>query len=233
MPLSKIGGYRTMIKMFPFITATWNPLGGECLHNCTYCWAKKLAQNYNMKKYTGTPTLSSKEMARSFKETDFVFVCDMTDLFGDWVPTLLIQQVLLKLQLGVMANSQTQYILLTKNPQRYLEFKIPDNCIVGATIECDMAFKVNGEAPTPYSRLDAMKHLKHPRKMVSIEPIMNYTETFLYKLLAIKPEFVAVGYDNYNNNLPEPHLAKTMGLIMCLEQEGIKVYRKTLREKKQ
>jgi hypothetical protein len=41
---------------------------------------------------------------------------------------------------------------------------------------------------------------------------------------------MAVGYDNYNNRLPEPTLSKTMQLIDCLEKTGITVYRKTLRE---
>jgi protein gp37 len=216
--------------MFPFITATWNPLKGACQHNCSYCWAKKLIKNYNMKKYTGTPTLSEKEMARTFKETDFVFVCDMTDLFGEWVPDILIQQVLLKLQLGVIANSQTQYLLLTKNPKRYLDFKIPNNCVCGATIECDMNFKVNGDAPEPFSRIEAMQKVKH-RKMVSIEPIMAFTDSFPYSVVSMKPDFVAVGYDNYNHGLAEPDLTQTQDLISVLEEWQIKVYRKTLRER--
>jgi len=48
----------------------------------------------------------------------------------------------------------------------------------------------------------------------------------------IQPEFVAVGYDNYNNHLPEPPLEITENLIHGLEAYEIKVYRKTLREAK-
>jgi protein gp37 len=215
-----------MAKMFEFITKVWNPLGGECLHNCSYGWCKKLIKQYGMQKYTGKARLFDKELLKSFSKDDFVFVCDMCDLFGEWVPSDLIRTIV------SFANaSPAQFLFLTKNPKRYKEFAFAFNCVLGATIECDMNFKVNSEAPTPYSRLDEMKHLKHSRKMVSVEPIMNYTEDFLYELLDIKPEFIAVGYDNYNNGLPEPYLAKTMGLIMCLENNGIKVYRKTLREK--
>lgn len=212
--------------MFPFISATWNPLGGECLHQCSYCWAKTLIKKYNFKKYVCAPAIVEQELKRVFKHNDFVFTCDMTDLFGEWVPKVFIQRILDR-----MLTSQATYLLLTKNPARYLEFDLPKNSVAGATIECDMNFKVNGNAPTPCSRLEAMRKLKHPRKMVSIEPIMNYSTEFLPMLLDVKPEFIAVGYDNYNNNLPEPYLAKTMGLIQALEQEGVKVYRKTLREK--
>jgi protein gp37 len=176
-----------------------------------------------MKKYTGKPTLYTKELTKVFQHTDFVFTCDMTDLFGHWVPKENIQRILDR-----MLTSQATYLLLTKNPARYLEFDLPKNCVAGATIESNLDHELTG--PPVATRICAMMELKHPRKMVSIEPIMTYTEAFLYELLAIKPEFVAVGYDNYNNGLPEPHLAKTMGLIMCLENNGIRVYRKTLRE---
>lgn len=52
-----------MSKMFPFITATLNPIGGECQHKCIYCWATKLADKYDNTriKYTGAPKFYEKE----------------------------------------------------------------------------------------------------------------------------------------------------------------------------
>jgi protein gp37 len=215
-----------MSKMFPFITKTWNPLGGECQHNCSYCWAKKLTKQYGMKKYVGYPTINTKELHRVFEPNDFVFVCDMCDLFGDWVPTEYIQRIMD--QIGFL--SQGQFLLLTKNPGRYLKFDLPDNVVAGATIECDIMFKVKSEAPVPFLRIGDMRKVK-AKKMVSIEPIMEFTESFPYSIASIKPDFVAVGYDNYHNNLPEPPLGKTMDLIAVLKDRGITVYEKTLREK--
>lgn len=212
-------------KMFPFITQTFNPLGGACNHGCTYCWAKKLAKTYSMQKYTGAPTLRTNDIYRTFKSTDFVFTCDMTDLFGDWVPSEMIQAVL-----DIIAKSPAKFLLLTKNPARYLEFDLPKNSVAGATIECDMNFKVNGDAPAPFSRIEAMRKVKHT-KMVSVEPVMAFTDSFPYSLVSMKPEFVAVGYDNYSNGLPEPSLGKVQDLIAVLKEWHIKVYEKTLREK--
>ena len=214
-----------MSKMFPFITKTWNPLGGECLHKCSYCWASKMANRYNMKKYTGKPTLIESEMAKTFKQEDFVFVCDMTDLFGEWVRTGQLMDIL-----GFIRDSPARFLLLTKNPSRYLGFEIPVNCVAGATIECDMNFQVNGDAPSPFSRIEAMRKVK-AEKMVSVEPIMKFTDRFPYEVVSIAPKFVAVGYDNYHNGLPEPSLSETEGLISVCEDFGIQVYRKTLREK--
>jgi hypothetical protein len=45
----------------------------------------------------------------------------------------------------------------------------------------------------------------------------------------IVPWGVAVGFDNYRCELPEPTLVKTEQLITSLENEGIRVFRKTIR----
>jgi hypothetical protein len=212
-----------MSRMFPFITATWNPLGGECLHNCKYCWAKQLSKRYGHTKYQGPPKLYEKELSRVFQHQDFVFVCDMCDLFGAWVPKEMIQRVLDR-----MLTSQATFLLLTKNPVRYLEFDLPKNCVAGATIETDYPLTVSS-APTPMDRLAAMRQLKH-RKMLSIEPIMIHSESFKYMVAGCGPEFIAIGYDNYKNNLEEPMLGHVEDLIELIESFGIKVYKKTMRE---
>lgn len=213
-----------MTKMFPFITKTWNPLGGECQHSCSYCWAKQLTKRYGLQKYTGKPTLTEKELARVFQHEDFVFVCDMADLFGDWVPKEYIQRILDR-----MLTSQATYLLLTKNPKRYHEFNLPKNCVAGATIETDIDYDT-GSAPCRLERIKFMQTLDHPRKMISIEPIMMLGWDFTDYIIEIHPEFVAVGYDNYHNNLVEPDLATTKEMMTEFKEAGIKVYEKTLRE---
>jgi DNA repair photolyase len=223
-------------KMFPFITQTWNPLGGECLHKCVYCWATALKERYpNLKaKYGGTARIIDKEFKRiaNFKATDFIFVCDMTDLFGYWVPNELIQQILIAIK-----DSPAQFLLLTKNPKRYndlisIGIHIPLNCILGATIESD----INHLLTVPVSnRLESLANLSdmgYP-VMISIEPIMKFDYTnFGTWLRYIMPKFVAVGYDNYNHGLPEPSLEETLRLIALMQAAGIVVYKKTLREAK-
>jgi hypothetical protein len=77
-----------------------------------------------------------------------------------------------------------------------------------------------------------MSLLNHPRKFVSIEPVMDFDLTgFVSELKAIKPEMVAVGYNNYPEKcfLPEPELEKTQALIDRL-RPFTKVITKTLRE---
>lgn len=215
-------------RMFPFITESkFNPLGGDCHHNCYggNCWAKLLIKRNKMKKYAGEPRIYEKELHRKFGKDDFVFVCDMCDLFGNWVPKEMIQRIL-----DYIEGSPATFLLLTKNPMRYMEFKLPLNAVAGATIETDYETMLAG-APQRWERASAMGRLNH-RKMISIEPIMDFGPLFASVIALIKPEFVAVGYDNYGCGMREPTLAQTEQLIGELEGEGIKVYRKTLREPK-
>ena len=206
--------------MFSFITKTWNPIGGECQIKCSYCWARKLIKRLKVQKYVGKARLFPKELTKKFSENDFVFVSDMRDMFEPNVPSMLIQQVL-----DYIKNSPATFLLLTKNPRRYLEFKIPQNCVVGATIETDLGFRED--------RFISMMQIRHPRKMVAIEPIMKFSPNFIRRLVPMQLEFVAVGYDNYACGFDEPKLAITEILISGLEVYGIRVYRKTLRESAQ
>ena len=207
-----------MNRMFSFITKTWNPVGGECQIKCEYCWTRKLIAKFKMEKYVGEARIFPSELKRSFLESDFVFVSDMRDLFEPNVPSKMIHQVL-----DYIEKSPATFLLLTKNPRRYLEFKIPKNCVCGATIETDLGHRDD--------RFISMRQLDFPRKMVAIEPIMEFTPSFQEQLFSLHPEFVAVGYDNYGNGLEEPELEDTMALIHGFENRGVKVFRKTLRER--
>ena len=209
-----------MSRMFSFITKTWNPVGGECQIKCSYCWARKLIKTYGMKKYVGEARLFPSELRRVFHEEDYVFVSDMRDLFEPFVPSIIIQKVL-----DFIEKSPATFLLLTKCPGRYGEFnKLPSNCIAGATIETDLDGRDD--------RFISMRQLRHPRKMVAIEPIMAFTQEFQEQLLNIYPSFVAIGYDNYNSGLDEPELEDVLALIHDFENRGIKVYKKTLRERR-
>lgn len=212
--------------MFEFITKTSNPLGGCCEYSCYGggCWAQRMIKHYGLAKYRGSAVLDVKVLEQSFGVEDYVFLCDMNDLFGSWVPSDIIRRVL-----SAIRKSKAQFLLLTKNPRRYLDFQIPANCVCGATVESDVNWKVSG-APAPLSRLSDLELLKS-KKMISIEPIQEFNlEVFVAKILKAHPEFIAIGLDNYGCQLPEPSLEKTLELIKRLEGAGIKVYRKTIRK---
>ncbi len=218
--------------MFDMINATWNPVVG-CLHWCSYCWARRLAETKlkNVERYRDgfKPKLVEKELNRRFHKK-YVFAVDMGDLFGDWVPSEWILKVI-----EAIKNSPSSYFLfLTKNPKRYMEFLdfYPENVVLGSTIETNRDYSVS-KAPPTFERYKYMVDLPVEKKLVSIEPIMDFdSETFVQWIRDINPVMVHIGYDNYHNNLAEPSLAKVKELIQQLSAfTNVKLL--TLRESNQ
>lgn len=206
-----------MTKMFSCVTGTWNALGGRCPHDCVYCWSmgeKGLVERFNMKKYRGEIRLFEREFKRKFKDGEFIFVQDMSDLFADEVPAEYIIRVLRHIEKFPKAT----FLLLTKNPKRYYTLDIPKNCICGATIESDIDHKVSN-VMSPVERGFGLWVKQHPRKMISIEPIMEFNfNRFVALIKTVSPEFVYVGFDNYDNNLPEPSIEKVDILVRRLSK---------------
>ena len=221
-------------KMFSIVTKTWNPVSG-CSHFCSYCWARRLAttklRNSNRYRNGFKPRINPEEFKVKFREGDFVFVSDMGDLFGDFIP----QSWILRVIDHVKHFPETFFLFLTKNPSRYESFLdvMPENAILGATIETnrDSLYVEKGisAAPLPTIRYEAMKNLEWDKKFISIEPILDFDlEVFSEWISEISPFMVYVGYDNYDNRLPEPPLKKTLMLLVDLSKMTF-VVRKTIR----
>jgi protein gp37 len=204
--------------MFDILTANWNPVKG-CLHECTYCWAKtyadRLRQEGNPKYADGfKPSLCEKELTKKFYK-QFVFAVGMGDLFGDWVPVEWIEKVIEAIKLSPTSH----FLFLTKNPKRYFEFyrMFPENIVLGVTIESNRSYPEFSKAPS-YANRTLLIDVPWKHKLVSIEPILDFDDEILVPAIeAMKPTIVYIGYDNHNNNLPEPTVKKTKNLIEDLE----------------
>ncbi|RLG44408.1 MAG: hypothetical protein DRN78_00210 [Thermoproteota archaeon] len=222
-----------MTRMFSIVRETWNPVSG-CPHQCKYCFARRLAETRlrNTRRYRDgfITRLNEEEFRKRFKG-GVVFVSDMGDLFAHTVKDEWISRVIDH----ISRFPDTFFLFLTKNPSRYREFlpKFPSNAILGATIETDDDTLYRREnisnAPLPSLRYEAMRELRWPKKFVSVEPILDFhLDTFTEWIRDIDPFMVYVGYDNYNNKLPEPPLAKTRKLIDRLAEFTF-VAKKTMR----
>ena len=198
-------------NMYPFVSHTWNPIKGRCLHNCPYCYVKSSrAKRY----YQGDPYLSEKELKVNLGENNYIFVGSMTDMWGDWIPSAWITHILEHCQ----KYPKNKYLFQSKNPFRFLEdavtFEI--NAVWGTTIESDKQVDIN----VVHNRAWCLASMpSFYQRMVSIEPIMDFNvNSFVSMLKWIKPSFIVIGADSKGHNLPEPPAEKIRQLITELEK---------------
>ena len=94
---------------------TWNPVTG-CLHGCEYCYAKRMYHQYN-RSFEPMFNPSKLDEPAKTKKPQRIFVVDMGDLFGEWVPDEWIEEVFKACE----EAPQHKYLFLTKNPDRYCD----------------------------------------------------------------------------------------------------------------
>jgi len=221
--------------MFPFITKTVNPLGGDC-YQCKYCYIhgiKGMKRRFVRlrDKYSGDFKLYDQVLDKRYGENDFIFFCDCIDYLHPKVPTSWIRAIFEWIE----RSPKTKFLSLTKNPDRYFDFQheLPTNMILGCTIESDIPYPELSKAPIQDSRINIMESIANSvnlfqyERLISIEPILKFNtgyRSFYNKLSFTIPDIIVIGYDNHNCKLPEPSLAETKSLINLLEQ--LKYYHK-------
>ena len=111
--------------------------------------------------YGFDPTLYPHRLREPFKvkKPAKIFVVDAGDLFGDWVPRVWIENVLVV----VSQNPQHTFQFLTKNPKRMLEFEFPENAWVGTSVNTSRDRNI----------AETVKKVTAPINWLSIEPLMG------------------------------------------------------------
>jgi DNA repair photolyase len=183
--------------MYPWVTHTWNPIKG-CKHACCYCYVKELETRYQ---YDASPRFVEGELKTNLGKGKVIFVGSASDMWGEWVDSLNIEQVLERCR-----RFDNEYVFQSKNPARFLEFvgHFPKKSILGTTIETDRYIEQVSESPDIPCRVEAMKRLGG-NKFVSIEPILKFDlERLVRMIFQIQPSFVTIGADSKNHYLLEP-----------------------------
>ena len=206
-------------NMYPFISKTWNPLKGMCLHKCPYCY---VPHSRVAKLYTGAPRLDERSLNQNLGTGGFVFVSNMNDLFGKWVASEWIEAIL-----GRCGNYDNWYLFQSKNPKRFLDVAVylPPKTILATTLEC---INPNDDKKlrrmTDFSKISCHLPAIH---MVTIEPIMDFDVTLMIVALTVmNPHVVTIGADSKGHNLPEPSAEKVLQLIEWIQSQGIKIVSK-------
>jgi hypothetical protein len=124
------------------------------------------------------------------------------------------------------------FLIQSKNPSIFSHYQFPRNVLLGTTIETNRDDLYGGisKAPLPSRRFEAMLRLQHSRKIVTIEPVLDFDVEIMVKWVReIGPEVCYVGYDSKKNYLPEPELRKVEAIMKKLK-ETTNVRAKTIRK---
>jgi len=203
--------------MYPFVTHTWNTVKGKCHHGCSYCYMKRWGEQKPVR-------FDEKELKTNLEEGSFIFVGSSCDMWAEKIPSIWIKKTLFH----CLVFPRIKYLFQTKNPSRFWEFSLnmPDECILGTTIESNRWYDKMGKSPHPAIRFEKMATLSESGipVMVTIEPIMDFD---VYELsdwiIYIQPEWVNIGADTQKSNLSEPSADKIYKLIEILRNDGLEV----------
>jgi len=189
--------------MYDWVTHTWNPIRGECPHRCTYCYMKG--------KPVGELRLDDEALNDNLGSGRTIFVGSSVDMWHFDVPYAWIDKVLDRCWL----SAENLFLFQTKNPARYQYMPIPENATLGVTLETNRATDEFSRAPAPVERAAMMGGITFRKKMVSIEPVMDFDIAEILRWITewIQPVFVSIGADTRGCKLPEPPPGKLRELI--------------------
>jgi hypothetical protein len=159
-----------------------------------------------------------KELNTDLGEGNFIFIGSSCDLFAADIPSAWILETLDKA--GLCKN---EYLVQSKNPSRFLLYHTmlpPEKFVLCTTIETNSYIpEIMGKSPSPEDRSNWMSRLNEYRRMVTIEPIIDFDlKDFSYLVMTCQPYQVNIGADSGNNKLPEPSAGKIKRLIEYLSR---------------
>lgn len=195
---------------------TWSPFVG-CRFNCSYCTPSFQRQMKRQKQNCGLcyryePHFHLERLKR-VPNSKLIFAC----AFGDISSAL--AHELDKIVQVMARHPDKTFLLQSKSPGTFNRRRgYPSNVVIGTTAETTSNTQAISNAPSPMRRLDSLFAVRHNRKFITVEPIIEFDlEKFVQEIKLVAPEFVYIGYDSHNCGLPEPLLEKTLELIERLK----------------
>jgi hypothetical protein len=134
-------------------------------------------------------------------------------------------------------GKQKHYYFQSKQPEYFQQFlsEFPNSVILVTTLETnrDAGYERVSKAPPPSVRYRQFKSLDWPQKVVTIEPVMDFdVEVFGQWIVELNPLYVWLGFNSRPKEvkLPEPSKEKVLRLRKFLNESGVAIKEKDLRQ---
>jgi protein gp37 len=203
---------------------SWNVVTG-CLHDCPFCYAREIAQFFPTKfKPTFHPErLDAPANMKVPPEAEHdpwlkrVFAGSMADQYGGWVPDDWIEQI----HAVMRANPQWEYLLLTKNPRRYVGMKLPPTAWAGTTVAEQKQVRIAEEA---------FRKVKARVRWLSLEPLLEplkFSDLSMFDWVVMGAQ-TATGQPAPIGHVPEfaPPIEWIVSIIAQAREFGCGIYMK-------
>lgn len=214
---------------------TWNPFKG-CRFDCIYCkpsfqQQSKRQQHICSKCYDYKPHCHE-ERLKKIPSFPIIFVAGNSDI--SFCPPAFTRKIIDAIKQHKPQMEKTYYFQ-SKRPEYFEQFLplFPENVILLTTLETNRnaGYKAISKAPPPSVRYQQFKKLKHPRKVVTVEPVLDFDEDVFPQWIAdLEPEYVWLGFNSRPESvqLPEPSTKKLKKLVKVLVNAGIEIRGKEL-----
>jgi hypothetical protein len=216
---------------------TWNPFKG-CEFDCSYCAPSFQRQSKRQKNlcqdcYTYTPHCHEDRLDK-IPSAPIIFVCGNADI--SFCPPDFARRIIDRIVEHNTRAPDKTYYLQSKQPACFepLLGILPGNVILLTTLETnrDAGYAAVSKAPPPSVRYQQFKALKYPRKVVTIQPMLDFDHNpFADWICSIRPEYVWLGFNSKPESvaLPEPTPEKVQKFAGLLRKAGIEIRGKQLR----
>lgn len=215
---------------------TWNPIVGctKASPACNDCFAERMANRLSGMpktayykevitdgKWNGRTVLAESQLTKplQWKSPRMVFTVDMGDLFHESVPFVWIDAVF-----SIMSdNDKHIYVLLTKRPERIVEYysykkkinggipwKAKDNVWIGVTAE---------NQKKADQRVSTLLTIPAKKRFVSIEPMLGPIDLTIIKYKVRNTQFIT---DTLDGTTFRKHDTNKLDWVICGGESGPK-----------
>jgi hypothetical protein len=216
---------------------TWNPFKG-CEFDCTYCRPSFQQQSKRQKHlcdqcYRYEPHCHEDRLEK-IPSNEIIFVCGNADI--SFCPPEFTRRIIDAIKTHVLRCPKKTFYFQSKRPAYFAQFlqEFPPQVILLTTLETnrDEGYRKISKAPLPSDRYQQFKSLDYPRKIVTVEPVLDFDEeVFPRWIVDLAPERVYLGLNSKPKSLtlPEPPEEKLRHLVGVLKRAHIDVRKKELR----